>query len=143
MKFCSKCGTQLQDSQLFCDACGANQNQQATTSVPTYQAQPINTSRTSTWDGGVFETIVNSIVASLIVSFTCGIATPWAICYMMKFVISHVIIDGKRLTFDGNGAQLFGNWIKWMLLTVITCGIYSFWVIPRMYKWIASHTHVQ
>lgn len=96
---------------------------------------------TSSWDGGVLETLVAMIVSSLIVTFTCGIATPWAICYMIGFIISHVTIDGRRLTFDGTGAQLFGNWIKWFVLIVITCGIYSFWVIPKVYNWIAKHTH--
>ena len=96
---------------------------------------------TSSWDGGVLETLVASIVSSLIVAITCGIATPWAICYMVGFVISHVTIDGRRLTFDGTGAQLFGNWIKWFILCVITCGIYSLWVIPKVYNWVAKHTH--
>jgi uncharacterized membrane protein YjgN (DUF898 family) len=99
--------------------------------------------RESTWDGGVFDTVINSIVASLIISFTCGIATPWAICYMMRFVVEHAVIDGKRLTFDGTGGQLFGNWIKWFFLTLITCGIYGFWVTPRLYKWVCSHIHVK
>ena len=90
----------------------------------------------------MFETFVASLAASLIMSLTCGIATPWAICYLWKFILEHAIIDGKRLTFDGTGGQLFGNWIKWFLLTVITFGIYSFWVAPRLYKWVASHTHV-
>ena len=124
MAFCKKCGQSLDGAAGFCPNCGEGV-------------------KTSTWDGGVFDTVVNSIVASLIISVTCGIATPWAVCYMMKFIISHAVIDGKRLSFDGNGGQLFGNWIKWLLLTVITCGIYSFWVIPRMYKWVASHIHVE
>lgn len=124
MSFCKKCGQSLDNAAEFCPNCG--------TAI-----------KTSTWDGGVFDTVVNSIVASLITTFTCGIATPWAICYMMKFVISHVVVDGKRLTFDGTGGQLFGNWIKWFLLTLITCGIYGFWVTPRLYRWIASHTHIE
>ncbi len=126
MAFCKKCGSLLEENAGFCNNCG----------TPTAV-------KTSTWDGGVLDTVVNSIVASLIMTFTCGIATPWAICYMMKFVIGHVIVDGKRLSFDGNGGQLFGNWIKWFLLTLITCGIYSFWVTPRLYRWIASHTHTE
>ncbi len=97
----------------------------------------------SCFDGGVLETFVNSLIASLIIGITCGIATPWAICYIYKFIISHVIIDGRRLTFDGDGMQLFGNWIKWFLLMVITCGIYSFWVAPRLYNWVAKHTHFE
>lgn len=122
MAFCKKCGNQLVEGDSFCKGCGA----------------PI---AVSTWDGGVLDTIVNSIIASLITSVTFGIAAPWGICYMMKFIIGHTIINGKRLSFDGNGAQLFGNWIKWLILTVITCGIYSFWVAPRLYQWIASHIH--
>ena len=124
MAFCENCGQSLNDADGFCPNCGKGV-------------------KASTWDGGVFDTVVNSIVVSLIISVTCGIATPWAVCYMMKFIVSHAVIDGKRLAFDGTGGQLFGNWIKWFLLTVITCGIYSFWVIPRMYKWVASHIHTE
>lgn len=124
MTYCKNCGSPMDDNAGYCNNCGMQ-------------------AMVSTWDGGVLDTVVNAIVASLIMTFSCGIATPWAICYMMKYVIGHVIVDGHRLAFDGTGGQLFGNWIKWLLLTVITCGIYSFWVTPRLYKWIASHTHVQ
>ncbi len=110
------------------------------TGGPDYNPNPFSN---STWDGSVVDTIINSIVASLIMSCTCSIATPWAICYMMKFIISHTVIDGRRLKFDGDGGALFGQWIKWLLLTVITCGIYSFWVTPRLYKWVASHIHFE
>lgn len=124
MAYCNNCGNEILENQEFCNVCGASQ-------------------KVSTWDGGVLETIINSIIASLLISLTCGIATPWAICYMMKFIIGHAVIDGKRMSFDGDGMQLFGNWIKWLVLMVITCGIYSFWVIPKMYKWVASHIHAQ
>jgi len=122
MAFCKKCGSPLDESAGFCNNCGT----------------PV---KASTWDGTVLDTFVNSLIASLIITFTCGIAAPWAICYMMKFIIGHFVVDGKRLRFDGSGAQLFGNWIKWFLLMVVTCGIYSFWVAPKLYQWVASHTH--
>lgn len=140
MRYCIKCGTAMDDNASFCLSCGTPAQAQAQPQQPVQQtyapAQP-----QSTWDGGVLDTIVNSIVASLIISFTCGIATPWAIVYMMRFIVEHAVIDGKRMRFDGTGGQLFGNWIKWFLLTVITCGIYSFWVTPRLYKWVCSHIH--
>lgn len=122
MAFCKNCGTPLYEGDAFCKNCGT----------------PL---ASSTWDGGVLDTVINSIVASVIISLTCGIATPWAICYMMKFIIGHAVIDGKRLRFDGDGMQLFGNWIKWLVLMVITCGIYGFWVAPRLYQWVCSHIH--
>ncbi len=141
MKFCNNCGTQLSDDMQFCNNCGAKQGAAPAAAPVTPQPVPPVSSvvNNSTWDGGVLDTVVNSIVASLIMSLTCGIATPWAICYMMKFIIGHAIIEGKRLRFVGKGGSLFGNWIKWMLLTMITCGIYGFWVAPRMYKWVVSN----
>ncbi len=167
MHFCSNCGKQIDDSLQFCPGCGSKQipassqpqqpqqpqtqqqYQQPPFGQPQYQQvppqqpippRPINLSN---WDGSVLDTIVNSIVASLIITFTCGIATPWAICYMYKFIINHVIVDGRRLKFTGDGGSLFANWIKWFLLIIITCGIYSFWVTPRLYQWIAQHTHFE
>lgn len=149
-KFCGNCGTQLSDDAAFCGNCGASQgayNQQAQYSQAQYSQQPPQQPPVravfngSGYDGSVLDTFVNALVASLIITFTCGIATPWAVVYMWTFILSHVSIDGKRLTFDGTGGDLFGKWIVWMILTCITCGIYGFWVAPKMYNWIASHTH--
>ncbi len=148
MRYCNNCGHAMDDNASFCLSCGAPA-QPAQQQAPVQPQQPVNNyvpnyapaQPQSTWDGGVLDTIVNSIVASLIISFTCGIATPWAIVYMMRFIVEHAIIDGKRMRFDGTGGQLFAQWIKWFLLTIITCGIYSFWVTPRLYKWVASHIH--
>ena len=140
MKFCENCGAQLEDNMQFCNQCGSPQAPQQETPVVNVNVSS-QMPRFSDWDGSVFDTFVNSLAASLIMTLTCGIATPWAVCYMMKFIIGHATIDGKRLVFDGTGGSLFGQWLKWFLLTAITCGIYSFWVAPRLYKWVASHIH--
>ena len=160
MKHCPYCGNQLDDNAKFCNSCGNAQPQPQYTqpqhTQPQYEqpqyAQPQQQvyanynaapAKQSYWDGGVFDTILNSIAASLIITFTCGIATPWAICYIMRFVVEHAVIDGKRLSFDGTGGQLFGNWIKWFFLSIVTCGIYGFWVTPRLYQWVCSHIHTK
>ena len=108
-----------------------------------YIGAPQQAISNSRFDGTVLDTLLVSIATSLIVTFTFGIATPWALCIMWNFIVSHVIVDGKRLYFDGNGAQLFGNWIKWFILTIVTLGIYSFWVVPKLCDWVAKHTHFQ
>ena len=157
MAFCQNCGREVPAGSSFCTSCGtrvneapqgnANPGYQAppTYSAPAYTAPPVYAApvTTSSWDGGVGETIGTSIIASLIMSVSCGIATPWAVCYLWKFIIGHTIIDGKRLKFDGDGGALFGEWIIWFLLTLVTCGIYSFWVTPKMYNWLAKHTHFE
>jgi len=109
--------------------------------IPPQGAMPMQAPE-SKFDGSVLECFCASLVVSLMIVFTLGIATPWAVAYMVKFILSHAIIDGRRYTFDGTGGQLFGNWIKWFLLTVITIGIYSFWVMPKMINWVVKHTHV-
>lgn len=125
MSFCKKCGYQLVDGEAFCKGCGA----------------PI---ARSYWDGGIFETFLNGLIAGLICTVTFGIATPWAICYLLKFVVERTVVDGKRLTFNGTGGQLFGKWLLWNVLSFITLGIYGmFWATPRMYQWVVSHIHAE
>ena len=80
----------------------------------------------SYFDGGLLSQVRYAILAMIIIGFTIGIATPWAVCMMQNWKVKRTVIDGRRLYFDGIGSQLFRNWIKWFLLTIITLGIYSF-----------------
>ncbi len=169
MSFCKNCGNRLDPNAAVCPVCGAPQQAQAQPQQPMYQQpapqqtyqqpayqqhayqqpayqQPMAAPgfpKLSDWDGSVLDTFVNSLIASLITSISCGIALPWAVCYIMKFIISHAVIDGRRLRFDGTGGDLFAQYIKWWLLCIITCGIYGFWVAPRLYKWVASNIHYE
>ncbi len=148
MAFCSKCGRQMDDFAQFCPGCGASRAQTNANPNPNININ-VNPgfvgggAKVSKWDGTVIDTVIHSIVASLIISITCGIALPWALCYLWGFIVDHVIIDGRRLKFSGTGGSLFGNWIIWFLLTMVTCGIYSFWVAPKLYNWVASNTHFE
>ena len=95
----------------------------------------------SKFTGGLLGMIGIGILQSLIITFTLGFGTPWAICLKERWYVKHTIIDGRKLTFDGTGAQLFGNYIKWFLLTLITFGIYGFWLDIKMKQWLVKHTH--
>lgn len=97
----------------------------------------------SKFDGGLLGLIGMGILTTALITFTLGIATPWAVCMMVEWYAKHTTVDGRRLKFDGTGMQLFGNWIKWLLLTIITLGIYSFWVDIKMVKWVVSHLHLE
>lgn len=95
----------------------------------------------SYFDGGLLQLIGYKILGAIVIIFTLGICTPWAITMVYNWEIKHTVINGQRLYFDGTALQLFGNWIKWFLLCVITLGIYSFWVQIAIRKWKTKHTH--
>lgn len=95
----------------------------------------------SKFTGGLLELIGISILQVIIIFFTLGLATPWAVCLKESWIAEHTVINGRRLKFDGKGRQLFGNYIKWFFFTIITLGIYSFWLSINMKKWVVKHTH--
>lgn len=96
----------------------------------------------SQFTGGLLGMIGIGILQAIIVVFTLGIGTPWAVCIKEGWYAKHTIIDGKQLVFTGTGIGLFGNYIKWFLLTIITLGIYSFWLSIKMKQWVVENTHV-
>lgn len=96
----------------------------------------------SKFTGRLIGLIGIGILQSLIITFTLGLGTPWAVCLRHSWETKHTTIDGHRLTFDGTGGQLFGNYIKWFLLTIITLGIYGFWLNIKMKQWVTKHTHM-
>lgn len=96
--------------------------------------------KNSKFVGGLGGLLGNMIIASLITTLTLGLATPWAICRIVRYVMNNSIVEGKRLHFVGKGGSLIGNWIKWFLLTLITFGIYGFWVPIKVVNWVVENT---
>jgi uncharacterized membrane protein YjgN (DUF898 family) len=95
----------------------------------------------SSFDGSVLGNFGTNFAAGFLAIITLGIGVPWAVAYRQRWLISHTIVEGKRLTFDGTGAQLFGNYIKWWLFSIITLSIYAVFFMPvRMQQWVAKHT---
>ena len=81
----------------------------------------------------------NYIICYLIIVFTLGIGTPWAICRMEGWKANNTTIDGRKVKFVGEGSHLLGKFIVWYLLTIITVGIYGFWAAVKMQKWKTEH----
>lgn len=96
----------------------------------------------SKFNGGLLGMIGIGILQMLIITFTLGIATPWAVCIRENWYVKHTTIDGHQLVFDGTGIQLFGHYIKWFLLSLITFGIYMLWLTIKMKQWVTKHTHM-
>lgn len=97
----------------------------------------------SKFTGGLFGLIGIGILQYLMIIFTLGLATPWAICLRERWFVKHTVIDGHKLTFDGKGGQLFGKYILWYFLSVITVGIFALWVPIKMKAWVTKHTHLE
>lgn len=98
-------------------------------------------SNLSFFDGTGFEIIGYYILLWVISVLTLGIGVPWILTIIVKWRVTHTVIDGKRLDFNGSGHQLFGLWIKWWLLSLITCGIYLFFATVDYNKWELKHTY--
>lgn len=97
----------------------------------------------SYFDGGYFAYIGYNIAVAFVTGITFGIAHPWMRCWYQKWLASHTVINGKRMTFDGKGGDLFVKYIIWLLLSYVTCGIYYFWMNVALKKWISEHTHFE
>ncbi len=97
----------------------------------------------SSFDGTGLQLLGHSLLASIVILCTCGIAAPWMICRIYRWRTDHTVINGKRLRFTGTGASLLGHWILWEILTAITCGIYGYFLYIAMKKWLLSHTYIE
>ena len=94
----------------------------------------------SYFDGGLLGLIGIRISAYLIVLFSFGILTPWAITLNESWMAKHTVIEGKRLVFVGSASDLFLQWLLWLFLTIITLGIYAFWLTIKMKQWVVKNT---
>jgi hypothetical protein len=97
---------------------------------------------TGVFDGNSFQYFGYGLLQSLLLMLTCGLAAPWTITMIQKWMTRHESIGSDRMKYEGTAMGILGQYIIIALLTVITCGIYSSWGIVRMNKYIVAHTHV-
>ena len=94
------------------------------------------------YDGEVGERLGQALVAGLLITFTCGIGTPWALVKLLKYDMEHTVVHGMRFSFNGTGAGYWGENALVGLLMGVTCGIYSAWGVCRINKWTYRNTYI-
>ena len=97
----------------------------------------------SKFNGTVWEVIGICIIVPILQVITLGIATPWIVAWILNWVFSNSVINGKKIKFNGTGTSLFGHFIKWWILTLITLGIYYFWAMKNMIKWTVENLEIE
>ncbi len=110
--------------------------------IPKYVV-PAHLDGHSEFNAGLLSLIWLNFVNNLIIGFTLGLCTPWAVRREYTWLYEHQVIDDRKLVFDGNAASLFGQWVKWMSLSFITFGIYGLFVPIKKMQWITKHTHIK
>ncbi len=93
----------------------------------------------SKFSGKVLNIFLFCIWAPLLEAITLGLATPFVVCTVLRWICSNSSIGGKTYVFKGTAGGLFGRWIIWYLLTFITLGIYSFWSIRNQLRWVVEN----
>ncbi len=96
----------------------------------------------SRFDGSAAESIGIQFLTALLVTVTCGIATPWAVTMRLQFERKNQVVNGQYLKYEGTGGGLFGTWLLNALLTVVTCGIYYSWMECAILRYEVKHTYV-
>ena len=113
MKYCSSCGSQMQDGLAFCTNCGAPLNNQTNNQQPTYN-EPNYQNGNQNMGGRPVVANKSIGVAILLSIVTCGI-------YGIIWFIS-MVNDVNKVCNDEHSNQSGG---VVFLLTIITCGIYG------------------
>jgi uncharacterized membrane protein YjgN (DUF898 family) len=91
------------------------------------------------FSGGVLAIFLFPLWAIPFMAITLGIAMPWIICIVMRWICSNTTKDGKQFRFNGTGGGLFSRFILWWFLSLITLGIYSFWSARNQIRWVVEN----
>ena len=97
----------------------------------------------SYFDGNTFQLIGVNILCNLLTILTFGLLYPFAVCFRLKWINKHAIINRKRLIFKGKSLNLLGKYILWAFLTIITFGIFGLWLDIKLLKWETKNTSIR
>ena len=97
----------------------------------------------SFFDGRTIQLIGINLLCGLLNFLSVGLLYPFTVCYKLKWINKHTVINRKKLAFNGKSISLFGHYILWSFLTIITFGIYGLWLPIKMLKWQTKNTHIK
>ena len=152
---CSSCGEIFEGKLEVCPRCGKRMiyKEEPVEDAPVFTPVPVDEPAEggkgkkkevidpngSYYDGKWYGLFGHILLATLVEIITLGFGTPWAICYITKYVVKHQVVKGRRLKFDGKAGQLFGRYLLWVLLTIVTLTIYLWFLPTAMLKWFGKH----
>lgn len=97
----------------------------------------------SFFDGKTIQLIGVNLLCTFLNFISLGLLCPFTVCFKMRWINKHTVINRKRLVFNGSSIGLFGKYILWTFLTIITFGIYGLWLPIKMLKWQTKNTHIK
>lgn len=97
----------------------------------------------SFFDGKTIQLIGVNLLSGLLNLVSFGLLYPFTVCFKLRWINKHTVINKKKLVFTGKAINLFGKYILWTFLTIITFGIYGFWLSIKMLKWQSKNVHIK
>ena len=96
----------------------------------------------SFFDGKTIQLIGINLLCNFLNIITLGLVAPFTVCFKLRWINKHTVINRKKLVFNGKAIGLFGKQILWNFLSIITFGIYGLWLPIKVLKWKSKHTHI-
>lgn len=97
----------------------------------------------SFFDGSTIQLIGVNLLSGLLNLVSFGLLYPFTVCFKLRWINKHTVINKKKLVFTGKAINLFGKYILWCFLTIITLGIYGWWLEIKMLKWQSKNVHIK
>lgn len=97
----------------------------------------------SFFDGKTIQLIGINLLCTFLNIITFGLVAPFTVCFKLRWINKHTVINRKKLVFNGKAIGLFGKQMLWNFLTIITFGIYGLWLPIKRLKWQSKHTHIK
>jgi hypothetical protein len=97
----------------------------------------------SYFDGNTLQLIGVNLLSGFLTLISFGLLYPFTVCYKLKWINKHTVINRKKLAFTGTALSLWGHYLLWYLLLIVTFGLFGFWLPIQELKWQSKNTHIR